>query len=171
MRQVMLSSLGTLGVRVFCVTIVPADGADGSVRHSTKGIFGPKVEGLDDREFIASGKIIRRSVLVSLAGMEAQRKVMPSSVRNYHASADYENALEFALKESPNNSELLLRYLCAEAADLVALRWGEICTVADALLQNRTLRFHNSKLELPILFQEHKIQHPFVLKQADSLLA
>lgn len=81
--------------------------------------------------------------VVWLAGLEAQRKYRSRSVRNYHASQDYENAVDIIsyICGSPEELEPYLRLLQARAKAILHLPmiWESIERVASALLEHKQL--------------------------------
>ena len=64
--------------------------------------------GQPDYEELTDAKrlIAERDAIMALAGMEAQRKHPPSSVQHYHASHDYNNAVDLISYFVKDESEL-----------------------------------------------------------------
>jgi hypothetical protein len=83
-----------------------------------------------------------RHALVSLAGVVAQKKPRPSSVRNYHSSPDYHNAVNLMSHFMEGEVlEAYLNYLVLRTMNLVALPhvWMMIESLAAVLLEKRAL--------------------------------
>jgi hypothetical protein len=87
--------------------------------------------------------LAEKRAVVSLAGLEAQRRYRPSSVRNYHGSDDYQNAASIIeyFCGSPEELEPYLRLLHVRAKTLIQSPaiWESIERVAAALLERNRL--------------------------------
>lgn len=86
---------------------------------------------------------IERQVICFLAGGEAQRRFNPRSVRNYHASADYQysvNLLSYVFY-GPDELSAYVRFLQIRTRNIVALKhtWVQITAIAEGLLQRKHL--------------------------------
>jgi hypothetical protein len=85
---------------------------------------------------------VERNVMCSMAGIEAQRKCRPSSVRHYHESIDRENAIDWLTRLSePSNDEFPVywKLLRIRTRAMVNLFWPQIEAVAAKLLASKTL--------------------------------
>jgi hypothetical protein len=118
--------------------IVPDAGFDGCVHIPillTKTI---ETEPTDRMRLLAE-----KHAVMSLSGIEAQRRYRPSSVRNYHASQDYHNAADIIgyFCESPEELDAYLRLLHIRAKALIQSPaiWGSVERVAAALLERNRL--------------------------------
>lgn len=127
-----------LGIRIRSVSIEPGDdyhgvcGLDTRLRVSQYQFTSPGPKGRDT---------LRRHIIISLAGPVAQRKHRPSSIRSFHATSDYSDAVtlaEFA-EGSVRATNLYLEYLLAVAEDFVDGNWIAVERLARALLQEKTI--------------------------------
>jgi hypothetical protein len=81
------------------------------------------------------------------AGQLAQKQFAPRSWRKWHTStgsihgsADDDQMIGIALQQTDDTGvPLLMKWLKHEAEFLVKERWGDICAVASALLEQKTL--------------------------------
>jgi len=88
---------------------------------------------------VKQNRIFNRIIAIA-AGYVAQKRFSPRSVRRWHTSGDEQMAADLALYVTdPTGVEYLLRWLYHCAENLVEVRWGDICAVADALLERKTL--------------------------------
>jgi hypothetical protein len=84
---------------------------------------------------------VEKYVIANLAGITAQKKFNPRSVRRYHASIDYENAIDL-LSRYASSDEVLnahIRYLEALTRTFVKQFWSQIEEVAAELLRRKRL--------------------------------
>lgn len=123
-------------------TIIAKDDLDGYVTRLPGFLHGlgqPDYEELTD----AKRLIAERYVIFTLAGMEAQRKYRPSSVRHYHSSHDYHHAVDVISYFAPEEAKLnaYLRLLGVRARNLVTnpQGWQGIEALASALMERKTL--------------------------------
>ncbi len=79
--------------------------------------------------------------VVAMAGVEAQRRFNPRSVRSHHGAGDRELVADYALRcvGSAEQAQLLAHLWRVQARDLVKTRWDAVQHVAAALLEQQTL--------------------------------
>jgi hypothetical protein len=102
---------------------------------------------LGERPDIAASDRGRRRAekhaVVSLAGIEAQRKFCPGSVRKYHGSVDYHNAVDIMSYYIPSDKQLeaYFKYLLVHTRELIELRHVSrlIEILADELLLKKEM--------------------------------
>jgi hypothetical protein len=86
---------------------------------------------------------MEKLVLVSLAGIQAQRRFRPSSIRSWHAQADYHSAINMLSYFAPNPAELAAYFkLLRIRVDLlfdVPYKWAQVEALAASLLERHTL--------------------------------
>lgn len=122
------------------ITIVPADGASGYFTHEkVMKRLRPDLD-CSDRVRIRAEKLI----VLCLAGPEAQRRHRASSVRSYHASSDYNVAVDCS-GYFVGNSEVhtaYMKYLLARTKALFyrPRAWEAVEALAGELVSKRTLR-------------------------------
>ena len=127
-----------LNIRLKKVSIVGGEGYRGSVWHS--GFIGgrPDVETTD--KMVCSAE---RQVMVSLAGLESQRRYRKSSVRNYHGHSDYQSAFNmlFRFSSRPEEVKLWLKLLQIRTRNIVEspMWWPVIEGFAALLLEKRSM--------------------------------
>lgn len=94
--------------------------------------------------------------MVSLAGLEAQRKHRASSVRNYHAHSDYQQAVNllFYFAESEEEVTAWLRLLMIRTRVIVnsPAWWAVIGGFAQMLMEKRTLSGPEAEAAIRALF-------------------
>jgi len=87
-----------------------------------------------------------KSMMVSLAGYEAQRKFRPSSVRSHHGAGDRKKVAEFVFRmAAPNEAPLLIKLLTVRTRNLIAVRWNEVERIAAALLERKWLSLEDGQ--------------------------
>jgi ATP-dependent Zn protease len=120
------------------VTIRP-DKERGSLGHcESKGSL--YLDGIDMHISPAKQDRIFRNIKVLLAGNVAQRRFSKRNVRNWHASGDYRQIVDLAMRiTSPDGVQHLVRWLRHETEWIVQRRWREIEAVAEALFERETL--------------------------------
>jgi ATP-dependent Zn protease len=125
------------GVRLNKVTIVSDESTAGSCGHE-KLIRG-KYPDTDDSDRMRLK--IEKRVRIALAGVIAQKLYNPRSFRNYHASADYEAAVDMALhvSGSAKQAEAWLKWLEICTRDTIQAQWSIVEGLAEALLKESTL--------------------------------
>jgi len=128
-----------LGVKAKSATIVPDkdQGILGHVRH--EDMF----RGLNP-EIDLSGRArlqMERSIIISLAGMAAQRRYDRKSWRHYHGASDFRAASDLASRigGDSDGTNQFLRWLELRTDRLVESRWQNIERVARALLERKTM--------------------------------
>jgi hypothetical protein len=132
-----------LGLRLRSLTIVPdlTQGSTGSCHHSSLGLRGVDYSPSDKNRLRAE-----RGIIVALAGMEAQRRFRPRSVRHYHAWHDYRNAVDLASYFFGDADVLtqFMKFMVARTQHLLGESgvWDCVRTVADALLKQPTMIGH-----------------------------
>jgi hypothetical protein len=99
---------------------------------------------LDSAELTDAKRLTaERYAIFPLAGIEAQRRYRASSVRRYHSSMDYRNAVDVISHFAPDDEELdaYLRLLRIRARNTIALPgvWEWIEELASALMEKRKL--------------------------------
>ena len=126
----------------FWPMLMPGDDFDGMKFYQPEfptQLGQPRLEELTDAKRLTA----ERYAIFALAGLEAQRWYRASSVRRYHASSDYRNAVDVIYYFAPDDEELeaYLRLLRIRARNIVALPlvWGWIEAPASALMEKRTL--------------------------------
>jgi ATP-dependent Zn protease len=127
-----------LHIRVMEASIEPNEFSSGHVKHQR--LLNKTIEfDRSDRNRLK----MERLVIICLAGLEAQRRASPRSVRYYHAQMDYENAVSAVeyFTESPEEEDAYIKYLVARTKNLIFMpdRWDEIVAVAAALLKEEKL--------------------------------
>jgi hypothetical protein len=128
-----------LGVKVKSATVVPDkdQGTHGHARH--ENMF----RGLDP-EIDLSGRVrlqMERKIIISLAGVAAQRRYSRQSWRSHHGRSDFRAAADLALRigGDGDGANRFLRWLELQTDRLVENRWQDIERVARALLERRIL--------------------------------
>jgi hypothetical protein len=124
------------------VSIICGEGFDGKV--SIKQSFLRRLGRLDSAELSAAKRLTaERYAIFALAGIEAQRRYRASSVRHYHSSKDYHDAVDVVSYFAPDDEELdaYLRLLRIRTRNIVALPgvWAWIEELASALMEKRKL--------------------------------
>ncbi len=85
---------------------------------------------------------VERSVILSLAGIEAQRRYSPGSVRSYHGSSDREEAMKMlshVAEPSSDEFPIYWKLLKIRTAAMVRSHWPHIEAVAARLLTSKSL--------------------------------
>jgi hypothetical protein len=125
------------GVKVRNATIIPTHDYQGKVEHANvlRGI------NLDINNSARGDRRIKKLVVICLAGIEAQRRYNPRSIRSYHGSSDRSTAVTLALKAngSADSATAYLRWLNVVTGDLVAGSWPQIERVAKELFARGAL--------------------------------
>ncbi len=125
------------GVRLKSVTIDPDEDYVGFCRHEKiiRGRF-PETDNSDRMRLK-----LERHVMISAAGPIAQKLYNPRSFRNYHASADYETVMTWALNAngSQKQAEAWLRWLEIRTKETLQVRWAIVKGLAEELLRANTL--------------------------------
>jgi hypothetical protein len=123
-------------------TVIPNEdqGFSGCVHTSKK--FGGQRPDMDKTD--AARLRCERHAMVSLAGMEAQRKFSRPSIRNYHGHHDYLNAVDlmsyFFFEEKVLDANLeFLRMRMVSLFDNHPYAWQCVTAVAEALLESKHL--------------------------------
>ena len=125
------------GVRLNRVTIVEDENTAGSCAY--ENLFpGNRLE-MDH-----SGRIklkMEKRARIALAGVIAQKLYRPRSVRRYHASEDYKNVSEYALRAngSANEAEAWLLWLEIGTQETLQTCWSAVEGLAEELLRVGTL--------------------------------
>jgi hypothetical protein len=129
--------------RVKRASIVPDAKAGSAGRVESE--FRSLARALNDCTVDRSVALISRAhthIIALLAGEAAQRRYRPSSVRRWHASGDYQQAVDWLVSLHPQN-ELphVVRYLQASAKNLVEkpMHWAAIRYLAGELLKRQTM--------------------------------
>jgi hypothetical protein len=137
-----------LGFEITRVTIVP------SIDHNGEKAYGYVLTrrlGLKLIKAIEDGRLTERemgyihgNIVAMFAGIEAQRKWNPRSVRSYHGEGDRENIVNFLVRlHSDNNREAsyAFKYLRARARNFVehGEHWRIIEDLARELLERKTM--------------------------------
>jgi hypothetical protein len=122
--------------------IFAGEGFSGLVKLQRR--FLQRLGRLDSVELTDANRVkAERWAIMYLAGLEAQKKYSASSVRNYHAAADYSGALDLMSYFAPETKELqaYIRLLQLRARSLVEFppHWAAIQAVASALMEKHTL--------------------------------
>jgi hypothetical protein len=116
-----------IGIRKQGISIIANSDSSGRIHHCFALGERPDVA-TSDRGRLRAEKL----AMVSLAGMEAQRKFSPRSVRNFHASSDYQNAVDLMSHYTCSDEELgaYLRLLLVRTRQLVSLPDSRTCVGA-----------------------------------------
>lgn len=120
------------------VTIVPGEDSLGHLLHvPTPRSENPELNPWTDRMRLQ----MERYAMCALAGVAAQRRLRPSSVRSYHGSVDYANVVKRLDCFAGDDKEITLwaRLLAHRVRNLIALRWPAVEAVAAALLERKRL--------------------------------
>ena len=82
-----------------------------------------------------------KCIMIKLAGPLAQKRYSARSIRNYHASPDWLEAADFALRLYGGESTAMsnIGWLEYRTADLIEHQWRDVIRVAGVLLKQRTL--------------------------------
>lgn len=136
-----------IGFRRQALSVVPKEDYAGMFSHNGLGLGRhPEFDG-SDRARIR----LERHVVMGLAGIEAQRKFRPSSVRSYHAASDYRKAHKVVSTLVADGEELhaYLKLLQIRARKLVtaSAAWPIISALAVALAERGTLS-HREAMEI-----------------------
>jgi hypothetical protein len=85
--------------------------------------------------------LAEKRICTSLAGIAAQRKFGPLSVRRYHASADYKGAVSLLSNFVGSQKELetYIRLLEIRTEQIVNNYWPEIVAMANEILKRKRL--------------------------------
>lgn len=139
-----------LGFKVRRVTIEPGKDHDGFVEHDSplRGVR-LDIDGSDRARLRAE-----KAIMICLAGILAQRRFAPRSVRQWHGEADRDLAADLALRinGSGEAATAFLRWLDLRTADVIESAWDSVESLAAALLERRTLDAHAAKaaMDTPI---------------------
>ena len=84
---------------------------------------------------------MEKRAMIALAGPIAQKLYNPRSFRNYHASADYNAAVEMALRVngSAEQAEAWLKWVEIRTRETLQTQWSIVGRVAKELLRASTL--------------------------------
>jgi len=86
---------------------------------------------------------LERQTMCCFAGIEAVRQLNPRSIRHYHASGDYQQAVDLLSRAifAPDELSAYLKFCQLRTRNLVnsKLVWAQITAVADALLEQQHL--------------------------------
>jgi hypothetical protein len=84
---------------------------------------------------------MQKQVMVSLAGLIAQRIYSPGSVRNYHAHADHGTAADIALHLTSSEEEAgaFLKWLEIRTRNLLQAHWPMVDALSKELLARNTV--------------------------------
>jgi ATP-dependent Zn protease len=127
-----------VGLRKRGVSIIPdvEDDTAGRV-HTRSSLRGnPEYDNSRRIRFNAEDRVV-----VKLAGIEAQRRFNPRSVRNYHGSSDFRTAIDLLCYFVGSDAELnaYVRLLRLRARQTVQQFWVDIEAVAAALMEKKRL--------------------------------
>lgn len=125
-----------LGVPIVTVTIVPSAGAHGHMQMPARWIA--DVHGYR----VPSRDLVERYVVKALAGVTAQRKAYPRSVRSHHGRSDGESAFSVAVLVMPDSERVIqafIDYCQARAEQLVEEYWASVTEVAQELVTRKTI--------------------------------
>lgn len=126
------------------VTIIPGKGCFGHLKP--KPLFrssenpGVICRLFHDNKYDRVRRKAEKNATVLMAGMEAQRRFRPSSVRSYHGTKDDTDVLDY-LEYFAADKELWFwqKQLRAQAKNLIASHWPAVEAVAAALLERKRL--------------------------------
>jgi hypothetical protein len=149
-----------LGIAFKKVTIVREGDAAGHVKYRAKAVpfriraaleFGT----LTDRQQAWAQWWAERHAVHCLAGMVAQRKFSPRSVRNYHDEGDRESALTGLERLVPEEDLLLYwRIMRNRARRLIDRYWEAVEALAQELLKRMTLTGDEAVKIIQLSFEE-----------------
>ena len=118
------------------LSIVPNDSSKG--RFQLKDILKGTRFDVDDSD--RARMKMEKLVLVSLAGIQAQRRYRSSSIRSWHAQADYHSAINILSYFAPNPAELAAYFkLLRIRVDLlfnVPYKWAQVEALAASEFAN-----------------------------------
>jgi hypothetical protein len=119
------------------ISIVPDRGAAGRVHHAPiMGRYNPEWD--ESPQVRVRGE---RLIRVSLAGMIAQRKFNPRSVRHYHGAGDHAKAADMILRlaEQGEHADTYMKLLEIETRKIVDRWWELIGALATELMIRRRM--------------------------------
>ena len=153
-------------VKINSATIIPDEVSLGHVRP--ENMF----RGLNP-EADLSGRVrlqIERAIIISLAGMAAQRRFSKRSWRQYHGSSDFRSAGDLALYIGGDGAgaTAFLHWLQLRADQLVEAQWRDIECVARALMKRKTMTGDEI---VEVIDGEHGIQRHQLRDLGNSLRA
>jgi hypothetical protein len=125
-------------VRLRRVSIVPEDDRAGFVHHvPAMGRFNPEWDA-SPQVRIRGERVIR----ICLAGIIAQRKFNPRSIRHYHGTTDYSKAADmiFRLAAPGEHANTYMRLLEIETEQIVERWWEPIKALAAELMVRRQMK-------------------------------
>jgi hypothetical protein len=127
-----------LGVKVHNVTIVPKGDTAGRMQHARR-ILGKYPE-IDDS--LPAKVRMGKNLMIWLAGLAAQLRFKPRSVRSYHHAGDYIEAVVIAehLHGDQESADAFLRYMEIKTRNVVRTPWPQVELVASALLARDTIK-------------------------------
>lgn len=125
-----------LGVPIVKVTIEPSARAHGHIQMAGRWIA--DVHGYR----VPSRDLAERYILKLLAGVTAQRKAYPRSVRSHHGRSDGASALAIAVLVMPDSEPVVqafVDYCQARADQLVEEHWPSVTGVAQELIARKAI--------------------------------
>jgi hypothetical protein len=128
-----------LDVRVLNISIVPDEDSVGRAQHA-KLIRGRHPELLDSPRVRVA---MEKQLMISLAGMTAQRQFKPRSVRSYHGSKDFREVADIALHLnaiSDDAATAFIKFLEIKTRDVIRLRWPWVKVLVKELLGRNTIK-------------------------------
>ena len=127
-----------LGVAVRGVSIVPDEDTSGRCHHAA--LIRGKYPELDDS--LRAVVRMQKQVMVSLAGLIAQRIHSPRSVRRYHAHTDHRAAVDVALHltSSEEEASAFLKWLEIRTGNLLRAHWPMVDALSKELLARGSMR-------------------------------
>jgi hypothetical protein len=102
---------------------------------------------------------VERSVVLSLAGVEAQRKYSPSSVRGHHWASDRDQAIRMlSCIAEPSGDEFPIywKLLKIRTKEMVRFHWRQIEAVAARLLISKSLSGDQIR---EVIIESYKLRH------------
>lgn len=149
-------------------SIIPKEGSEGHVLERMLGKRTRLQIEFADR-FHTSRLQAEKRVMVAMAGVLAQRRFNPRSVRRYHGQSDREAVVEFLSQyapwrtgklsvRGPNGKKVTVRQwqdmssheklLSDWTKDLLDLRWYSVEAVAKALLEKKQLSYEDIRVTI-----------------------
>jgi hypothetical protein len=123
---------------VLPLAIDSEEGSRGAVWHS--GALGGRPDIQITDKMICNAE---RLVMVSLAGIESQRRYRKSSVRHYHAHSDYQSAVDLLFRFSGGGEEvsLWMKLLALRTRSIIEspIWWPVIVDFSSTLLNRRKM--------------------------------
>ena len=138
------------GVRITGITIIRTDDARGSCAHENLLRGYSEYDGSDRMRMR-----IEKLVMIAMAGLTAQRFHRPRGVRYYHATSDYQMAVDlaFSVNGSSEATNAWIKWLEMRTQGMLRRNWLWVTELAKQLLRSGTL----NKNEVERVLQSDRI--------------